>query len=907
MASRYDSGLIVALDAPLPYEVRVGRGTAVFVAGTCFHRDTAILALELVVDGVSQPVTHQGMPRLDLFRSLHPDLDAYATAGLTRDPASAEDPWLYSYRSGFWGIAELAPGPAGPRTLELRAVLDGGATATHRLATLDTAAAPGRVPVPEGSLAADGEPLVAVAMATYQPPLELFRRQIESIRAQTHRNWLCVISDDGSSPGRLAEMRSLLGDDPRFVLSVSPRRQGFYLNFERALDMVPRQAEFVALADQDDTWFESKLAELLARIGDAQLVYSDARVVDDAGRLLSETYWVTRVHNHDSLSALLLTNSVTGAASLVRRSVLDYALPFPPAQFAHFHDHWIALVALALGRIEFVERPLYDYVQHGGAALGHMAANRMPGLRSRARRLTRHPRDRVVLWRHHYFVDVCRLTVWATIVRMRCRCEMTREKHRALERFLAADRSLPVLAGLWRRGAREVLGRSSRTLGAEWMLAYAFTWRRLLSASVRDRPSPRLRLDAVPPPELVSAPGRRAGDSPAVRTIADKIAPLPLVVSGAAPSRINLLIPSIDLPHLFGGYIGKFNLARRLAQHGHAVRIVTVDPHGLLAPDYRERVERYSGLHGLFEDVELSFGREIAALQISAEDHFIATTWWTAHIAHAATRLVGAERFLYLIQEYEPFTFPMGSYAALAAESYEFPHHALFSTELLREYFRAHRIGVFAPGGAGARSAAFQNAIAGVAPPSADAMRRRDTRRLLMYARPEPHASRNMFELAVLALQRALHDGAFAGWELRGIGSVGGARRLGLEGGAELELVPRREEGDYAKLLCDHDVGLALMYTPHPSLVPLEMASAGMLTVTNTFENKTAGALAEISANLIAAPPTVAGIAAALREAAEGVERFDERVRGSTVRWSRDWHHSLPDELITRVIGWLRG
>ena len=30
------------------------------------------------------------------------------------------------------------------------------------------------------------------------------------------------------------------------------------------------------------------------------------------------------------------------------------------------------------------------------------------------------------------------------------------------------------------------------------------------------------------------------------------------------------------------------------------------------------------------------------------------------------------------------------------------------------------------------------------------------------------------------------------------------------------------------------------MYTPHPSLVPIEMASAGMLTVTNSFENKTA-------------------------------------------------------------------
>ncbi len=59
------------------------------------------------------------------------------------------------------------------------------------------------------------------------------------------------------------------------------------------------------------------------------------------------------------------------------RELLDHALPFPPAQFAQYHDHWIAPdVALARGEIAFVERPLYDYVQHGAASLGHAAANR---------------------------------------------------------------------------------------------------------------------------------------------------------------------------------------------------------------------------------------------------------------------------------------------------------------------------------------------------------------------------------------------------------------------------------------------------------------------------------------------------------------------------------------------------
>ena len=82
-------------------------------------------------------------------------------------------------------------------------------------------------------------------------------------------------------------------------------------------------------------------------------------------------------------------------------------------------------------------------------------------------------------------------------------------------------------------------------------------------------------------------------------------------------------------------------------------------------------------------------------------------------------------------------------------------------------------------------------------------------------------------------------------------------------------------------MLRDHDVGLALMYTPHPSLVPIEMASAGMLTVTNSFENKTAEALAAISPNLITAEPGVEAIAAALGEAAAGVEDFERRARGS--------------------------
>ena len=159
----------------------------------------------------------------------------------------------------------------------------------------------------------------------------------------------------------------------------------------------------------------------------------------------------------------------------------------------------------------------------------------------------------------------------------------------------------------------------------------------------------------------------------------------------------------------------------------------------------------------------------------------------------------------------------------------------------------------------------------------------------------------------MLGLSRALERGAFAsGWSLHGIGTVRAARRIDLGGGAALRLLPRSGQGEYARTLREHDVGLALMYTPHPSLVPIEMASAGMLTVTNTFENKTADALAAISPNLIAAAPTVEGIAEALDAAAAAADDAERRARGSRVAWSRDWDESFGDALLDRVVAFLR-
>src|SRR5205807_2159336 len=102
-----------------------------------------------------------------------------------------------SYRSGFWGIARVGPRPAGTvLSVGLHAEFDGAADADVELAKLRIIELPGALEV---RWPADGA-RVAICMATYNPPPDLLVRQLDSIRAQTHQNWVCVISDDRSNP-----------------------------------------------------------------------------------------------------------------------------------------------------------------------------------------------------------------------------------------------------------------------------------------------------------------------------------------------------------------------------------------------------------------------------------------------------------------------------------------------------------------------------------------------------------------------------------------------------------------------------------------------------------------------------------------------------------------------------------
>jgi glycosyltransferase involved in cell wall biosynthesis len=509
-----ENGLEVILDRPVPKVLTVppGRETAFFCIGACFHRQQQVREIALTVDGVRHQPIAQRMPRAALFRKLHPNLPSGGGRSIDRDPDSGRDPELRSYRSGFWATVPIGPLEGeGRLELGLEARLADGSTASTLLGTIRVVEPPEPAPY-EGPQSPAGVPLIAVCMAAYNPNVELFRDQVESIRAQTYPSWVCVISDDCSEPERFEQIAEIVEDDDRFILSRFEYNQGFYRNFERALQLAPAQADLLALSDQDDRWCPDKLEALKEAIGSAELAYSDLRRVDLAGNVHAETLWEGRRNNSTNFASLLVSNTIVGASCLVRRRVLEQAIPFPTGPGWDFHDHWLALVAMAIGDIAYVDRPLYDQVQHPGAVLGRVGAAQAgsggEGTR-RLRNLIPSPRGFLNRWRSAYFSLYLQRQFHARTLLARCGSLLTRRKRRALQLMVAAARSPLALAWLAVRPARRLWGHNE-TLGLEGDLVRGILWPSLIRLRTLGRQTPGRWEDDVKPTKRMPQVRQRA-------------------------------------------------------------------------------------------------------------------------------------------------------------------------------------------------------------------------------------------------------------------------------------------------------------------------------------------------------------------------------------------------------------
>lgn len=207
----------------------------------------------------------------------------------------------------------------------------------------------------------------AIVLAAYEPSRELFVRQLRSIQAQTVEDWVCLITVDGGEEAVRSGLAEAVGDDARFRVVSDGRRLGFYLNFERGLAAVPEEAEWIALSDQDDHWYPSKLEVMLPHLAEVALVSGQARLVQ-----WPEEREIGVTERLDLGAALtMLVNQYTGSLCVFRAELLSIALPFPRLSSRTVaHDHWLAMVGFSNGGARVLDDVVQDYVQHDANVFG---------------------------------------------------------------------------------------------------------------------------------------------------------------------------------------------------------------------------------------------------------------------------------------------------------------------------------------------------------------------------------------------------------------------------------------------------------------------------------------------------------------------------------------------------------
>lgn len=335
----------------------------------------------------------------------------------------------------------------------------------------------------------------------------------------------------------------------------------------------------------------------------------------------------------------------------------------------------------------------------------------------------------------------------------------------------------------------------------------------------------------------------------------------------ATGERLNLVLPSINGRHYFGGIHTAVLFYRELCRHYPSSRIILLDSD----PD-NEALQRFPD-HVLVAPEETSdclrqivpfsnrYGR---TLPVSLRDQWLATAWWTAY---ASQQMASWQRdnggvdapIAYLIQDYEPGFYAWSSQHALALSTYRPDRDiGIFNTSLLANYFESQSLRfqsrfVFEP--------TINDGLRGALTDARDGSDLPRNRRIVVYGRPG--TPRNAFELICEGLRHwGWTDQKSERWEVCAPGELVSDLDLGP---LKIRALGKLDINAYARLLSESSIGLSLMVSPHPSYPPLEMSAFGMQVLTNRYGNKD---LASCNPNIDSIGPTnPQGIASAMARA----------------------------------------
>ena len=316
--------------------------------------------------------------------------------------------------------------------------------------------------------------------------------------------------------------------------------------------------------------------------------------------------------------------------------------------------------------------------------------------------------------------------------------------------------------------------------------------------------------------------------------------------------RLNLLIPSLDKMHVFGGISTAIRFFYALQKEMACdARIIIMD-----APYKKETAISTPDYLSVSASDDFKFSKQIVpfadrhnkTIPVREKDLFIATGWWTAYNIKSLLEWQSEEYqqevkpLIYLIQDYEPGFYPWSSRYLLADGTYkmDLPVFAVINSSYLHDFlklkgYKFTREWSFEPH--------INEKLKEYLP--ADGTVCEKEKQILMYGRPS--VERNAFSVVVESLRMWSKQNADASeWKILSAGEI--HQDISLDNGAVIHSLGKLTLEDYAKTMLESYAGISLMVSPHPSYPPLEMSTFGIKTITNTYANKDLG---DFNANIV--------------------------------------------------------
>jgi hypothetical protein len=126
-------------------------------------------------------------------------------------------------------------------------------------------------------------PIISIVIPVYQPQPAWLKAVVESVLAQTYRNWQLLLVLDGDPGGEvLTHLRSLASEDPR-IQCISSAHGGISTTLNHGLNAC--SGTYTAFIDQDDILEETALSHVVAAIlrDEPDILYTDEDYVDEHG------------------------------------------------------------------------------------------------------------------------------------------------------------------------------------------------------------------------------------------------------------------------------------------------------------------------------------------------------------------------------------------------------------------------------------------------------------------------------------------------------------------------------------------------------------------------------------------------------------------------------------------------